>query len=366
MTAVASQPTLPLPPGQIADPARIMRPWRTRLLNGLLIGLSICGLPGVVVGIAGDFATGTEGAAITALLFSGAYASIVAATILRQLGFVLRALVLATACYAVGVIALISSGLSGSGRDLLLLFTIVTATLFGLRGGVIAVAISFATMAICGGLIVAGQLTAASPTVAWSTHPADWISAVVLMLLAQVAAVISSTYMAGQAARFAATAEENMQHVKASNAATADQARELAAQTERLTATEQALRSLVATLETPVVALAQGVVLAPLVGTIDSTRADMLTTRLLAAAEHDRPRLVIIDIAGVKSADSQVVAALLQTARALRMIGCEVALTGITAPVAMTLSSEGLQLAGLRVARSPQEILADRSLVPSS
>lgn len=121
---------------------------------------------------------------------------------------------------------------------------------------------------------------------------------------------------------------------------------------------QRQLLELVATLETPAVPLAAGVLLAPIVGHLDTRRAQALTTRLLHESSAQHARLVVLDIAGVPLIDTGVAKALLQTAQALRLLGCEVALSGITANVALTLTHLGVGLEGITTVRSPQEALA--------
>lgn len=97
------------------------------------------------------------------------------------------------------------------------------------------------------------------------------------------------------------------------------QARDLARQANDLSeqnARQQQLLYLVTTLETPVVSLADGVLLAPLAGHLDSRRAEVLTTRLLDAASAQRARLIALDIAGVTTVDAEVMPALLGSVRA--------------------------------------------------
>ncbi|GIV91071.1 MAG: hypothetical protein KatS3mg055_3589 [Chloroflexus sp.] len=55
--------------------------------------------------------------------------------------------------------------------------------------------------------------------------------------------------------------------------------------------------------------------------------------------------------------DTAVANALTQTVRALRLLGCRVILTGISAQVALTLTHIGIELSELDVAASPQEAL---------
>ncbi|MCS6842542.1 MAG: STAS domain-containing protein [Roseiflexus sp.] len=139
--------------------------------------------------------------------------------------------------------------------------------------------------------------------------------------------------------------------------------RDLAAQAEELAqrnAEQQRLLELVSALETPTISLAEGVLLAPIVGALDTRRAQALTARLLNDAGAQRAQRVILDISGVTAVDTQVAQALIQTARALSLLGCQVTLTGISASVAMTLTHLGVALEGVHTVRSPQEALVER------
>jgi len=121
---------------------------------------------------------------------------------------------------------------------------------------------------------------------------------------------------------------------------------------------QRQLLDLVASLETHASPLAEGVLFAPIVGHMDTRRAEALTSRLLAEASAQRARLVILDIAGVSMIDTAVARGLLNTAQALRLLGCAVTISGISAEVAMTLVGLGIGLENVATARSPREALA--------
>ena len=126
---------------------------------------------------------------------------------------------------------------------------------------------------------------------------------------------------------------------------------------EQQHAEQQRLLDLVSVLETPVITIAEGVLLAPIVGHLDSQRAGQLTQRLLNAVYTQRANAVIIDIAGVPLVDTQVAQLLIRTAQSIRLLGSHVVLTGITSDTAMTLSSLGIHLQEVQTMRDPQEAL---------
>jgi anti-anti-sigma factor len=156
-------------------------------------------------------------------------------------------------------------------------------------------------------------------------------------------------------------ATANAHRAEAALAQTEEQARQLADANRTMETQlnqQRQLLDLVTTLETPAIGLAEGVLLAPIVGHIDTRRAEALTRRLLQEAHRQRVRLIILDIAGVAVMDSAVAQALMRTVQALRLLGCEVTLSGISAAVATTMVHLGIDLSGVATARSPQEALA--------
>lgn len=146
------------------------------------------------------------------------------------------------------------------------------------------------------------------------------------------------------------------------------QAQELARKAEELTLQndqQRRLIDLVATLETPVVALAEGVLLAPVVGHLDSRRAQDLTNRILHEVSAQRARMVVLDIAGVATVDTEVAQALLRATQAVRLLGCKVTVSGISAGIAATMTTLGISMAGVATARTPQEAL-ERAMMHSA
>lgn len=185
-----------------------------------------------------------------------------------------------------------------------------------------------------------------------------YTQATTLILLAMVTGGMVLSRLLADAAQHNAEAngrraEAALAQSEAQTAELSRKAAELAEQNEQ----QRLLLDLVATLETPVVALAEGVLLAPVVGHLDSRRAEDLTQRLLEQVSTVRARMVVLDIAGVPTVDTNVAQALLQAIQAVRLLGCDVTVTGISASIAATMTQLGISMSGVRTARTPQEAL---------
>ncbi len=99
----------------------------------------------------------------------------------------------------------------------------------------------------------------------------------------------------------------------------------------------QASEATVRELSAPVLPILPGVLVAPLVGTLDDRRAAQFARNLLDAIERQRAKRVIFDITGVPVVDTHVARTLLQAAAAAKLLGAQVALVGIRPEVAQTL-----------------------------
>ncbi len=98
-------------------------------------------------------------------------------------------------------------------------------------------------------------------------------------------------------------------------------------------------------LSTPVLQIRDRLLLLPLVGVIDSHRAQMITENLLRAIRASRARVVVIDVTGVATIDSGVANHLVQTVTAARLMGALAIVTGITADVAQSMVALGIEMA---------------------
>jgi anti-anti-sigma regulatory factor len=110
---------------------------------------------------------------------------------------------------------------------------------------------------------------------------------------------------------------------------------------------EDRLRSTIRELSTPIIPVYEGILVLPLVGSVDSRRATEITERLLEAIAAYQAEVVIIDITGVPIIDTSTANHLLMTTRAAGLLGSQVILVGMGAEIAQTIVHIGIELHGL-------------------
>lgn len=97
-------------------------------------------------------------------------------------------------------------------------------------------------------------------------------------------------------------------------------------------------------LSTPVVQLWPGILAMPLIGTLDSSRAQTVTEALLESIVEENADIAILDITGVPMVDTQVAQHLLKTVAAARLMGAECYVSGIRPQIAQTIVHLGVEL----------------------
>ncbi len=97
-------------------------------------------------------------------------------------------------------------------------------------------------------------------------------------------------------------------------------------------------------LATPILRLKDRFLVVPVVGVVDTHRARELTESLLHAVRRYRARAVVLDITGVPIVDSKVANHLVQTVEAVRLMGANVILSGISPDIARTLVAIGANM----------------------
>jgi rsbT co-antagonist protein RsbR len=127
---------------------------------------------------------------------------------------------------------------------------------------------------------------------------------------------------------------------------------------EGLAEREQAIevqRRLIYELSTPIVPIHAGVLVLPLVGTIDSRRATQILEATLDQIVTTQAEILILDITGVPFIDTSAANHILQMARAVTLLGAKCVLVGIGAEIAQTLVQLGVDLSSIVTKANLQE-----------
>jgi rsbT co-antagonist protein RsbR len=111
-------------------------------------------------------------------------------------------------------------------------------------------------------------------------------------------------------------------------------------------------------LSTPVIKLFEGVLAVPMIGTLDSSRTQVVMETLLQRIVDTGSRLAIIDITGVPTVDTLVAQHLLKTVSAIRLMGAECIISGIRPQIAQTIVHLGIDLQGIASKSSLADALA--------
>ena len=118
---------------------------------------------------------------------------------------------------------------------------------------------------------------------------------------------------------------------------------------------QQQLLDTIQELETPIMPLNDNLLIVPLIGHVDSRRAQNINERVLGAVHAQRSAFVILDISGVTVVDTQVAQHIHQLIQSLKLLGASVTVTGIKPEVATTMIGLGIDFGAAQTAGSLQE-----------
>ena len=129
---------------------------------------------------------------------------------------------------------------------------------------------------------------------------------------------------------------------------------------ERTAELETALNELEAAMEmtAPVIQVWDGVLLLPLVGTLDGERARDVMATALARIEETEALTLIIDISGIPVVDKEVASHLITITRATRLMGCESIISGISPVIAETITELAIDISSIETATTLQNALS--------
>jgi rsbT co-antagonist protein RsbR len=118
-------------------------------------------------------------------------------------------------------------------------------------------------------------------------------------------------------------------------------------------------RSTMAVVGTPIIQVWKEVVVLPVVGAVDSRRAEHIMSTLVTRVAAEEIRCVLVDLTGVDAVDTRTADHFVKMARAVRLLGARCIITGIRPEVAQTLTRMGIELEGLSTLRTLKQGLEE-------
>ncbi len=115
-------------------------------------------------------------------------------------------------------------------------------------------------------------------------------------------------------------------------------------QREKISSSAKALMEI----STPVTPIWEGILLLPLLGVLDSVRAQDIMDKTLNKIAETRAKVFVMDISGVGAMDTAVANQLIKITKATQLMGCETILSGLSPSIARTLVELGVNVGEVR------------------
>lgn len=110
-------------------------------------------------------------------------------------------------------------------------------------------------------------------------------------------------------------------------------------------------------MSTPIAALWDGILMLPIVGILDSRRAEDIMQRMLEQVAEKQAVVFILDISGVAVVDTAVANHLIRMTKAARLMGCETIVSGLSPSVARTIVELGIEVGEMRTTGNLRDAL---------
>ena len=110
-------------------------------------------------------------------------------------------------------------------------------------------------------------------------------------------------------------------------------------------------------LSTPILELWEGLLVLPIVGSMDSRRGGEMTDALLKAVELKRCRAVVIDLTGIDIMDTATADQFIKMVKAVRLLGAKAVISGVSQHVAEPLTQLGVSLGDAVAVRTLKDAL---------
>jgi anti-anti-sigma regulatory factor len=200
--------------------------------------------------------------------------------------------------------------------------------LLGSRSGLLTAMIEWALYLGASLVYAQGWLRAAAYT---SSFAGDVVNLVAVCF----ALAFTAGYFTREMKQALRLAREQEQTLRGANAEKDRLLAEVAAREEG----QRQLLERVHELGSPIIPLSAGVIAMPIIGAVDSRRAEEVIGAFLRGVEENRAKVAIVDVTGVPIADVTLSKTLLQMAQGARLLGAEPVLTGLSPQAAEVLAN---------------------------
>lgn len=112
-------------------------------------------------------------------------------------------------------------------------------------------------------------------------------------------------------------------------------------------------------ISTPAISLWEGIIVLPLVGIVDSFRAQQMMHAMLSKIKETSAKIIILDIQGVAAVDTAVANHLIKITKATKLMGCKCLISGISPAVAETIVQLGIDLGDVDTSSTLRDALGD-------
>src|SRR5262245_8200729 len=110
-------------------------------------------------------------------------------------------------------------------------------------------------------------------------------------------------------------------------------------------------------MSTPVTAIWDGILMLPVVGIIDSKRAQDIMNAMLSMIKEAKAKVFILDISGVAVVDTAVANHLIKITKATKLMGCECTISGVSPAIAQTVVELGIDVGNVSTTANLRDAL---------
>ncbi|WP_437924063.1 substrate-binding domain-containing protein [Sorangium sp. So ce291] len=116
---------------------------------------------------------------------------------------------------------------------------------------------------------------------------------------------------------------------------------------ERANRQQESMLRTINELSSPVVPIADGILVMPVVGTMDAQRSGRFIESLLREIDEHDARVVLIDVTGMAVMDAEAANQLVRAAQAAALLGAEAVLVGVAGSAARMMVAEGVDVGAM-------------------